>query len=75
MARAPGNLHTGRPLGDDELDDGLSGEAEPSRAGQRCAPGPRQATAKAAPSVAQSWLPMQSPGPRPDLARQVLLWN
>lgn len=50
VAGAPGNPHTGRPLGDDELDQGLSGEAGPRRAGQRCAPGPRQATAEAAPA-------------------------
>lgn len=65
VAGAPGNLQKGCSLGDDELDKALSGEAEPSRAGQRCAPGPRHAKGEAASASPGSLLAMQSPGPHP----------
>lgn len=65
VAAAPGNLHQGCSLGGGELDQGLSGEAEPSRASQRCAPGPRPAKAEAALASLGSLLAMQSPRPRP----------
>lgn len=68
VAAAPGNLHQGCSLGGGELDQGLSGEAEPSRASQRCAPGPRPAKAEAASASLGSLLAMQSPRPRPDPA-------
>lgn len=56
MARAPGNLHKGCSLGDEELDWSLSGEVEQSRASQRCAPGLRRAKGDAASAALGSLL-------------------
>lgn len=65
VAGAPGNPHKGCSPGDDELDKALSGEAEPNRASQCRAPGPRHAKGEAASASLGSLLAMQSPGPHP----------